>query len=346
MEFVLKPSDWWRLNTSLRTLVGAHSPAISVYVPAGKEAKFLKVLERPPREAPPEPDLVPVAAALRTALEKHGPVRGTLCLFGWSPEAPQVRSIEVPAPLRHSYSVAPAPFTEPLYGLLEPRHTWALVMTDHQDATVRRYDGLEITGQKKVHSYVERHHKKGGASAARYQRGQQEQAHQHLVKVRQTLERFLPGADLVLVGGPGTSKAQFMDLLGAALAPRARLVEGLGPTTSGEEFFRILREALDRFRGDAEMATVEGAAEGTRAGLFLADPRAVAEALGAGAVESLLIVADARDPGGAVPGMLEAAAGTGARVEFITRAGARARLRRHGEVAARLRYQRPTKKDS
>ncbi len=345
MEFLLKPFDWWHLNTFLRVLsASVIPPVLSVYAPAGKEAKFLKVLERPPRETPEEPDMGPVAAALRNALESHGPVRGILALFGWNPEAPTVRAIEVPAKLRPLYSAAPGPVVEPLRDLLEPRCTWVLVQTDHQDATVRRYEGLGIVAQKKVHSYVERHHKKGGASAARYQRGQQEQIHQHLTRVRQTLDRFLPGADLLLVGGPGTAKARFMELLGAALVPRARLVEGLGPTTSGEEFFRILRGALDRFRGDEETARVERAAEGTRAGLFLTEPRAVAEALDAGAVETLLVAADARFEG--VPALIEKAGRTGAAVEFVTRAETRALLRRHGEVAARLRYPRSQKKDS
>ncbi|MEM3087480.1 MAG: Vms1/Ankzf1 family peptidyl-tRNA hydrolase [Halobacteria archaeon] len=344
MEFLLQPPDWWRLNTSLRTLVGARSPSISAYVPAGKEARFLKVLERPPREAPEEPDTAPVAAALRKALEAHGPVHGTLCLFGWGPDAPEVRSIEVPAKLRHSYGVAPEPFVGPLRELLEPRCSFVLVQVNHHDATVRRYEGLEVVGQKRVRSYVERHHKKGGASAGRYQRGQQEQVHQHLVNVRRTLGRFIPGADLILVGGPGTAKVRFMELLGAAPAPRARQVEGMGPTTSGKEFYRLLREALDAFRLDEEFRFVERAVEGTRAGLLLTDAGGVARALEAGAVEALLVAADARDVDGVVARMVEAAGRSGARVEFITRAEPRARLRRHGEVAARLRY--PWKKDS
>lgn len=344
MKWLLPPKEWWRLNTFLRALsASVQPPVLSVHIPAGREAKFLKVLERPPREAPEEPDLVPVAAALRKALETHGPVRGTLCLFGWSPEAPAVRSIELPAKLRPLYSAVPGPVVEPLSDLLEPRYGFVLVQTDHRDATVRRYEGLDPVGERKVHSYVERHHKKGGASAARYQRGQREQAHQHLVKVRQTLDKFVAGADLVLVGGPGTSKAKFMELLGAALAPRARLVEGLGPTTSGEEFFRILRAALDSFREERERRLVERAAEGTRAGLFAAGLGPVGRALEAGAVETLFVAADARDP--ALPDLLDGAERGGAAVEFITKAGPRALLRRHGEVAARLRYPWPPEKD-
>lgn len=345
MDWHLPPPSWWRLNTFLRALTAARPPVVSVHIPASKAAKFAKVLERPPREAPTDPSLDGVAGALRDAVAVHGAIRGTLCLFGWLEDGEAVvRAHEVPATLRHHYGAGASPFAEPLQELLEPRHSFVLVLTDQHDATVRRYAGFKIEGEKKIHSYVERHHKKGGASAARFQRGQQEQVHQHLVKVRQTLERFLPGADLVLVGGPGTAKAQFMELLGSALAPRARLVEGLGPTTPGDAFFRFLREALEEFRRDEELRSVEGAAEGTRAGLFLAEPRAVAGALEAGVVETLLIAADARD--GTIPALVEAAGRTGAAVEFVTRADARARLRRHGEVAARLRYPWTPKKDS
>ncbi len=343
MEWLLPPGEWWRLNLFLRGLAEARPPVVSVHIPASKAAKFAKVLERPPREAPAE--FEGVAGALKSELERRGPFSGTLCLFGWLEEGrPVVRAHEVSATLRHHYGAGEAPFAEPLHDLLEPRCTFVLVQTDLHDATVRRYEGLDIVGQKLVHSYVERHHKKGGASAARYQRGQQEQVHQHLVNVRRTLERFVAGADLVLVGGPGTAKAQFMPLLGAALAPRARLVEGLGPATSGELFFRRLREALDHFRRDAELELIERAAEGTRAGLFLAGPRDIAGALEAGAVESLLIAVDARE--GSIPALIETALERGASVELITRAEARARLRRHGEVAARLRYPFHPKKGS
>jgi len=107
------------------------------------------------------------------------------------------------------------PYFERLLELINRDQPYMVIIIEKDYGSVQIWSYKQLVEMKKIHSYVEGKHKKGGMSQARFQRGAAQQAHQHYRDVVEDVEemwaQFHPQS--IILAGPGHAKQGFEKLL-------------------------------------------------------------------------------------------------------------------------------------
>ncbi|MEM3227774.1 MAG: peptide chain release factor aRF-1 [Candidatus Micrarchaeaceae archaeon] len=124
-------------------------------------------------------------------------------------------SIEPPMPIKANIYRCDSTFLlEPLQAMLESKDIYALLVMDGRDATIAELKGTRVDVEKKVRSLAHAKVRKGGQSAARYERGSEEATNDYYKNVAEAVNGLYAKNDFkvkgLIVGGPGPSKENFL----------------------------------------------------------------------------------------------------------------------------------------
>ena len=340
MKDILPPREWCQVNCFIKELRDTYCPpVVSVYAPSGKVDYMIKTLEETERE----PAVEEVEAAIMKELGNLKTFVGSTCIFGWKGKTVVVKKMFTSPTIPPVYVVDDEPFVEPLCDILEIRYDVLLVILDYKTAILRSYKGCDVTRQKRIKSYVGARHSKGGWSQKRFSRIRDMQIRRHFDSVADELENFdLKNIEVILLGGPGNAKKEFLRRSQRNIADKTVIVEGLNLSSSDEEIDTTIIGQLDKFRKEFEVEQLTKVKENIKRGLILTENQEICAALKAGAVDTILIASDyyitTPEEKKRTLKMIEAAEISAAEIEFITNKDILEKLRRYGSVVASLRY--------
>ncbi|TFB09121.1 hypothetical protein E3V08_01295 [Candidatus Atribacteria bacterium MT.SAG.1] len=340
MKNILPPKEWCQVNCFIKEIRGTyHSPVVSVYVPSGKVDDMIKTLEETERESAVEK----VETAIIKELGNLKAFTGSVCIFGWKEEMVVVKNIFTSSIIPPVYVVDNEPFVEPLCDILEIMYDTLLVILDYKTAILRYYKGCDVIRQKKIKSYVRARHSKGGWSQKRFSRIRDMQISRHFDSIADELKNFdIKNIEVILVGGPGNAKKEFLRESRKDRADRTIMVEGLDLSSSDEEINTTIISQLDKFRKQVESRQLTKVEESIKKGLILTENQEICAALKTGAVDTILIASDyyvtTPEEKERILKMIEAAEVSAAEIEFITDKDILKKLHRYENVVALLRY--------
>ena len=124
-------------------------------------------------------------------------------------------SIEPPEPLKSNIYRCDSSFVvEPIKKMFEMRDLYCLTVMDGRDATIGILQGSHFTVEKKLRSFAHAKVRKGGQSAARYERATSESINDYYKNIADAVNDVYTKYDFkikgLLVGGPGPSKENFV----------------------------------------------------------------------------------------------------------------------------------------
>ena len=212
---------------------GRHTELVSVYIPAGYDMN--KIMTHLAEEQGTATNIKSTATRKNVinALEKmiqHLKIVGKtppngLAVFAGNvseregKEDLQVWSVEPPAPLNVRIYRCDKEFVlEPLEKFLETREVYGILVMDRREATIGLLKGKSIEVLSSTSSNVPGKFKAGGQSAARFSRLREEASKDFYKKIAEMLKHeYLPlvmegRLKGILVGGPGHTKNEFIDL--------------------------------------------------------------------------------------------------------------------------------------
>ncbi len=202
----------------------------------------------------------------------------------------------VPAfPLRTQFYRCESQFVlEPLEEMLEAKGSHGLVVLDGKDATVAVLKGKSIRVLRRLHSTAHAKFRKGGQSAARFERIREEEIETYYKRIGEAMDAFLEEKDFkgVIVGGPGPAKEDFVKM-----RPFNYQIKVLGVVDTGyaDEFgLRELMEKGEEIISEQEAVVEkklveEFTREAVRGGKAAYGYDEVRKALEAGRAERLLV---------------------------------------------------------
>ena len=340
MKDILPPREWCQVNCFIKELRDAYRPpVVSVYAPSGKVDYMVKTLEETERE----PAVEEVEAAIVEELGKLKTFMGSTCIFGWKEETAVMKRIFTSPAIPPIYVVDDEPFVEPLRDILEIGYDVLLVILDYKTAILRSYKGYDVTRQKKIKSYVGARHRKGGWSQKRFSRIRDMQIRHHFNSAADELENFdIKNIEVILLGGPGNAKKEFLKGLQKGIVDKTVVIEGLDLYSNDEEMGAVIIGQLDKFRKEVEVEQLTKVKENMKRELILTENQKIHAALEAGAVDTILIASDyyaaTPEENERILKMIEAAEISAAEIEFITNKEILGELHRYGSVVASLRY--------
>ncbi|MDD5239324.1 MAG: peptide chain release factor aRF-1 [Candidatus Nanoarchaeia archaeon] len=212
----------------LESVRGRHTELVTVYVPAGYNLNIK--INQLSDEAGTAGNIQSktVRTNVVTAIErmitelrrfKQTPPNGLALFSGNVSEVegkPDFRAwaINPPEPIRNNLYRCDSTFiTEPLKELIEPKHTFGLVVVDLRDAAVAFLKGNSIVPVKEIESAVMGKFKAGGQSAGRFHRIRENQIVEFMKRTSALMstvfrEKKVEG---IVVGGPGPAKEDLVD---------------------------------------------------------------------------------------------------------------------------------------
>jgi peptide chain release factor subunit 1 len=124
-------------------------------------------------------------------------------------------AMEPPLPINQNmYRCDSAFVLEPLETVVEAKDTYAIVLMDGRDAIVAGLKGTKITIEKKIHSMAHAHVRKGGQSAARYERMSEEATNDYHKTIAQAVNDLYAKNNFkikgLIVGGSGPAKEYYV----------------------------------------------------------------------------------------------------------------------------------------
>jgi peptide chain release factor subunit 1 len=124
-------------------------------------------------------------------------------------------SIEPPQPIKTNMYRCDSTFNlEPLDAIAQAKDTYALLVMDGRDATIATLRGTHVEVDKKVHSLAHARVRKGGQSAARYERMTQEATNDYYKSIGGHINDLFAKESFkikgLIVGGAGPVKEDFV----------------------------------------------------------------------------------------------------------------------------------------
>jgi peptide chain release factor subunit 1 len=124
-------------------------------------------------------------------------------------------SIDPPQPIRTNMYRCDSTFNlEPLDAIAQAKDTYALLVMDGRDATIATLRGTHVEVDKKVHSLAHARVRKGGQSAARYERMTQEATNDYYKSIGGHINDLFAKESFrikgLVVGGAGPVKEDFV----------------------------------------------------------------------------------------------------------------------------------------
>ncbi len=212
----------------LRSIRGAGTEMISVYLPAGQNIS--ETTNRLREEASQSSNIKSkstrqnVLAAIDKIVQylklfREAPKNGMAVFCGnvsdnQSKVDIQLFSIEPPAPLKVSIYRCDSTFLlEPIEEMLDTTDTYALLAMDGREASIATLKGSHIQLVKKITSMAHAKVRKGGQSAQRYQRAIAESIDDYYKEIGDAINGTFAASQFkikgLIVGGPGPAKEGF-----------------------------------------------------------------------------------------------------------------------------------------
>jgi peptide chain release factor subunit 1 len=124
-------------------------------------------------------------------------------------------SMEPPQPIKMNIYRCDSTFLlEPIENMLEAKDMYGMLVMDGRDATIAVLRGTHVTVEKKVRSFAHAKVRKGGQSAARYERAIEESIDDYYKSIGDTINGMFQKYEFKLrglvVGGPGPTKENFV----------------------------------------------------------------------------------------------------------------------------------------
>ncbi len=224
-----KSEKTYELRKWVKTLskyMGSGTQLISVYIPAGSPIHEMSNKLREEMSQASNIKSKQTRTNVTGALERiinylkmfrQTPPNGLAVFAGNISDSPakidiQLFSLEPPEPLRvGTYRCDSKFFLEPLESMMETKDVYGILVLDGRDAIVSLVKGTEIHVVKKLHSTAHAKIRKGGQSAARYQRLIEESIEKYYQRVGESMDSaYLGKVKGVIVGGPGPTKDFFL----------------------------------------------------------------------------------------------------------------------------------------
>jgi peptide chain release factor subunit 1 len=220
--------DFKRALEEIRDIHGRGTELVSVYVPPDKQisdvANYLRNEYSQSQNIKSKRTNKAVTGAIESILArlkyfKTPPENGVIFFVGEAPtsgdQTKQVQYVlEPPEPITSfMYRCDSEFYTEKLWGMLDEKQTFGLVVIDRSESTIGLLKGKRVISVKNIQSLVPSKHGRGGQSALRFERLIEIAAHEFYKKTADVAnEAFLAQSDLkgVLVGGPGPTKEFFV----------------------------------------------------------------------------------------------------------------------------------------
>jgi len=220
--------DFKRALEELKDLKGRGTELVSVYIPPDKQifdvANYIRGEYSQSQNIKSKRTNKAVTGALESILArlkyfKTPPPNGMIIFVGEvatvGDQTKQVQYVlEPPEPITtFMYRCDSEFYTEKLWGMLDEKKTFGLLVIDRSEATIGLLKGKRILTVKNLPSLVPSKHSRGGQSAVRFERLIEIAAHEFFKKVGEIAsEAFLNEPDLkgVIIGGPGGTKDFFV----------------------------------------------------------------------------------------------------------------------------------------
>ncbi|MGC8647845.1 MAG: peptide chain release factor aRF-1 [Candidatus Micrarchaeia archaeon] len=124
-------------------------------------------------------------------------------------------AMEPPQPVRANIYRCDSTFLlEPLEEMLEAKDQYILLVMDGREATIALLKGTHINVEKKLHSFAHAKVRKGGQSAARYERAISESIDDFYKEIGDSINavyaKYNGRVNGLIVGGPGPAKDNFV----------------------------------------------------------------------------------------------------------------------------------------
>ena len=348
-----------RFINELALIKGRHTELVSVYVPAGYD--LIKVIQHLQQEQGTASNIkdAKTRKCVIDSLEKlirhlrlfkRTPPNG-LAAFSGNVVSQQgkidihVWSLEPPEPIKtRIYRCDQTFLVDILRGMLEEKEQYGLIVMDRREATIGSLRGTAIKVLTDLTSGVPGKIRAGGQSAMRYARITEGLAKEFYKRISEAVNKeFLGKPDIkgILIGGPGPTKEEFIEVLNEEIKRKILAVQDL--TYTDEFGLRALVEKSQDVLAK-EAITEEKQILKKLFTMLAKEPEKVTygkeevmEALKIGAVETLLISEDIDDK--TMEEFEELAEQTKAETKIIsldTNEGMQ--LKNLGGIAAILRY--------
>jgi peptide chain release factor subunit 1 len=213
----------------LKSVRGYGTELISVYVPAGfnlaEEVSKLRSEHSQSGNIKSKPVRDHVQSALEKIMQylrlfRETPKNGIAIFCGNISDNPgktniELFSMEPPLPLKVNIYRCDSTFLlEPIEDIVGSKDTYVLLVLDGREATVATLKGFHIQVIKKLNSMVHAKVRKGGQSAARYERIIEESIGQYYTRVSDIINSTFEASQFkikgLIVGGPGPTKEGFV----------------------------------------------------------------------------------------------------------------------------------------
>ncbi|MGC9191014.1 MAG: peptide chain release factor aRF-1, partial [Candidatus Micrarchaeia archaeon] len=124
-------------------------------------------------------------------------------------------ALEPPMPIKANIYRCDSTFLlEPLESMLEAKDQYILLVMDGREATIALLKGTHISVEKKLHSFAHAKVRKGGQSAARYERAINESIDDFYKEIGDSINavfvKYGGKINGLIVGGPGPAKDNFV----------------------------------------------------------------------------------------------------------------------------------------
>ena len=213
----------------LKTVRGSGTELITIYVPTGfsiaEEISKLRTEYGQASNIKSKTTRLNVQGAIEKLIQylklyREPPKNGMAVFCGnisSSQANPDIElfSMEPPHPIKVNIYRCDSTFLlEPIEGMLEAKEAYVLLVMDGREATIATLRGTHVTQEKRVRSFAHAKVRKGGQSAARYERAISESIDDYYKEVGDSInkvyEKYGNRLNGLIVGGPGPAKENFV----------------------------------------------------------------------------------------------------------------------------------------
>ena len=341
---IIEPSEWLSLNQFIHDIKHVDSQCISVYYPYGKGKETISRLQKTHRNKQLEKVELEIEKRI-THLKRNptsvGKFTKTLCIFGWIKNGKVItKEIGISKKLPFIYMASKKPYIKPFRDILKANYNVILVTLDQKSAKIQQIHGDKTVQEASLGIDLRGRHRKGGQSQGRFQRARKMKIHVFFKKVADKLRTMDSDSELILVGGTGSAKDNFLGMIDSRLQEKCRMVDELSFSTSQKDVHRKIISNLYQHRRKHVARIISKYDELVKEGLTAKKNDVIYKALQNASVDTLIVSAEYHTDSqfNKIMKMLEMAKTTSAKIEFVSSPKILERLKINDSVLAILRY--------
>lgn len=343
---MIEPSEWLSLNQFIHDIKQVDSQCISVYYPYGKGKETISLLQKTHRNKSLEKielEIEKRIIQLKRKPTSAGKFTKTMCIFGWIKNGKILtKEIGTSKSLPYIYMASKKPYIKPFRDILKANYNVILVTLDQKTAKIQKIHGDKIIQEASLGIDLRGRHRKGGQSQGRFQRARKTKIHVFFKNVADKLRKMDSDSELILIGGTGSAKENFLGMIDSRLQEKCMMVDDLSFSTPQKEVHKKIISKLYRHRRKHVSRIISKYDELVKEGLTAKKNDVIYKALQNGRVETLIVSADYHTDSqfNKIMKMLELAKMTSAKIEFVSSPKVLDRLKINDSVLAILRYRK------